>query len=358
MEDHERNRKWDKRLIHFFWLGLLFNIIVTTFNIQYTDMSKINYLVENILIPTSLFLAVILYFEGSFRWNHEINDYGMIIGSNVILLTFMLAYESLISILIILFVFPIFFAVFTTKKRIITFAYIMATIIYWGLILFCPYYYFSISEHITFTFVLIVAYLLGIALTNHYRDLNNELIKSVKNEKELLYKKIFMERLAKVDLPTNLYNHKTFHEYLEKVMEQFIKRPFPLHVALLDLDSFKKINDSYGHSNGDLVIEKTAQIILENISDHDFASRYGGEEFGIIFIEKTQEECLEILEKIRASLEAHHFSEMSDASITLSIGLATEVGTMCKDVLFNKADKYLYQSKRNGKNQITFGTSD
>ncbi len=353
----ERNRKWNKRLTHFFWLGLLFNLLVTGINMQYSNLGKERYFLENVLFPSLVLFSVILYFEWSLRRKNRISDYGIIIGSNLVLLTFMLAYSSLKSILIILFVFPLFFAVFTTKKRMISFAFAMVTLTYWGLILLCPYFYFNIAEHITFTFVLLVAYLLGIALTNHYREINDELLESVKSEKELLYKKVYMEKLAKVDLATNLYNHKTFHEYLEKVMEQFSRHPFPLHVALLDLDNFKKINDTYGHANGDLVIEKVAEIILDHIGEHDLASRYGGEEFGIVFIEKSQEECLEILEKIRASLEAHQFEDMPDESITLSIGLATEAGTLNKDRLFKKADMYLYQSKDDGKNRVTFGTS-
>jgi diguanylate cyclase (GGDEF)-like protein len=357
MGDQERNIKWNKRLIQLFWFGLLFNILVTVVYMQFSNTGQEPYFLKNILVTSIVFVCVILYFEWSLRRKRRINDYSIIIASNLILLTFLLAYDSLKSILIILFIFPVFIAVFTMKKRMIRFAFAITLCSYWGLNLFCPHFNFTVSEHISFTFVLFIAFLLGIALINHYRELNDELLESVKNEKELLYKKVYMEKLAKVDLATNLYNHKTFHEYLEKVMEQFSRYPFPLHVALLDLDNFKKINDTYGHSNGDLVIEKVAEIILDHIGEHDLASRYGGEEFGIVFIEKSQEECLEILEKIRASLEAHRFEDMPDESITLSIGLATEAGTLDKDRLFKKADKYLYQSKDDGKNQITFGTT-
>ncbi len=357
MRVHERKKKWNRRLINFLWMALIFNIIVTMINIRLNDIDFAHTLILQVGIPITVFLICILLFEWNLKQKDVINDYLLIVGMMIIIASFMFFYDSVMSVIIILFVFPIFFAVFTMKKRLIFFAFAADMITFWGLNLLCPHFDYLLLDQITFTFLLIVAYFLGIMLTNHYQELNNELLEAVKNEKELLYKKVFMEKLAKIDLATNLYNHKTLHEYLEKIMEQFSRRPFPLHVALLDLDDFKKVNDTYGHSVGDLVIETTAQIILEYISDHDFASRYGGEEFAIVFLEKTQEECLDILEKIRASLEAQKFDEMNNEVMTLSIGLATEAGALDKDRLFNKADEYLYHSKRKGKNQITYGIS-
>ena len=355
---NERNRRWNRLLINFFWMTLIFDVLVVSVNMNIKDTGTISYVVQKIALPTLVFSAIVLFFEWSYKWKEKINDYLLITGTIIILATLMWAYASSISVIIILFVFPIFLAVFTMKKVLITFAFLSVLAIFWCFELFCTHFEYFITEQITFIFILIASYLLGIVMVNHFNALNNELLVSVKNEKELLYKKIYMERLAKMDLATNLYNHKTFHEYLEKLMEQFIKRAFPLHIALLDLDDFKQVNDHYGHAIGDCVIEKTAKIILDNIGEHDLASRYGGEEFGIIFIEKTQEECLYILEKIRASIETLRFDSMIDTSITISIGLATENATMNKEQLFKKADKYLYQSKTNGKNQINFETID
>jgi diguanylate cyclase (GGDEF)-like protein len=125
-----------------------------------------------------------------------------------------------------------------------------------------------------------------------------------------------MEKMSKMDLPTNLYNHKTFHEHLERLWESFKQNSIEFHLAVLDLDNFKKINDVFGHAVGDVVIRETAEIINAFVDTNDYASRYGGEEFAILFTEKSLHSCLVTLELIRKSLEAFKFDDMGSNNVT------------------------------------------
>lgn len=161
-----------------------------------------------------------------------------------------------------------------------------------------------------------------------------------------------MERLTKIDLATNLYNHKTFHQYLNELVMQHHKAPFDLSLALLDLDHFKKVNDTYGHGAGDMVIAETAVLIKNIIESDDFVARYGGEEFAIIFTGKKPQRCLILLEQIREELSSKRFEAMPNVQVTISIGYVNMKEGMSKNQLFNLADEKLYQAKENGRNQI------
>lgn len=249
---------------------------------------------------------------------------------------------------------PIFLSVFTLDIFKIKFAFIISFISIFFINTYTNILVLDIVSFISFSAILASAYFLGIKLTIRYKELNENLITSIKNEQELFYKNIYMERLSKIDLATNLYNHKTFHEYLEKLLIQYKEDEFELHLALLDLDKFKEVNDTYGHSTGDCVISKTAKILLENVDSNDFVARYGGEEFAIIFTEKNRTKALELVETIRRKVEENTYIEMNNKNITISIGFASAHENYSKNDLFNLADNRLYCAKHHGRNQVIF----
>ncbi len=130
----------------------------------------------------------------------------------------------------------------------------------------------------------------------------------------------------------------------------------PMSIAVFDLDHFKKVNDTYGHSAGDYVLKELAQVIgTKLIRLDDFFARYGGEEFVVVLFGSNLVQGTEIGERFRATIEGHGFTfEGAKLLVTISVGVAAiepEMSTW--EELFSKADAALYASKRSGRNKVT-----
>lgn len=156
---------------------------------------------------------------------------------------------------------------------------------------------------------------------------------------------------AQRDPLTKLYNRRAFMRYYK----QFIngeKGDAPFVIAFIDIDHFKKVNDTYGHLIGDMVLQTVSARILHNLRNMDIIARYGGEEFVIILPDCTKENAFAIINRIRERVESHpiHVNNFS-IPITLSAGLA---GTpdCTADHLLKLADDALYKAKRSGRNKV------
>ena len=147
------------------------------------------------------------------------------------------------------------------------------------------------------------------------------LISTSRSERDLLIKNIIMERVSKTDALTDLYNHRTFQEYLDHLIEHCEKNHMPLQIAVIDIDNFKSINDTYGHAVGDIILKRVAGILQQSLTSDEIIARYGGEEFAIIFPAKTLEQAFEICENTRKTICELNHPEMEDRRVTVSIGL-------------------------------------
>ncbi len=179
-------------------------------------------------------------------------------------------------------------------------------------------------------------------LKKNYEDIN-------KLNNELLEMNQKLIQKSNKDSLTNLYNHQYINMILEDLLVQERKETADICVMMLDIDYFKQVNDDYGHLAGDRVLVTISEIILKNIRPYDYIGRYGGEEFLVIMPNIKLEEAALISEKIRRSIETHHF-EIKGLALTISIGVAQYAGETSKD-LINKADKLLYQAKTKGRNR-------
>lgn len=187
-----------------------------------------------------------------------------------------------------------------------------------------------------------------------YFDLTNTL-----NEK--------LKRSSEIDPLTQTYNRRFLNEYLEiEVKRQLEQIKYNLNfegvhdftLALIDIDDFKEINDTYGHLAGDLVLQETASLIKGSLFERDVLCRYGGEEFIIVFIKTVKNNTITVAEKIRKLVNEHEF-KLSDTvrkKLSISIGLASfgELpGGKAMDII-NLADKRLYAAKHQGKNRVVY----
>jgi diguanylate cyclase (GGDEF)-like protein len=168
-----------------------------------------------------------------------------------------------------------------------------------------------------------------------------------------------LERLSITDGLTGLFNRRQLMEALTKESLRTRRHKRPFAVLMLDVDHFKKCNDSYGHLVGDNVLKKLASILKGMIRDVDFVARYGGEEFVVLLLEAGQDGGAEVAERIRERIAAEAFTSGNEEfSITVSIGVAECSGVdPSPDAVISQADRALYQAKRRGRNRVALADS-
>lgn len=155
---------------------------------------------------------------------------------------------------------------------------------------------------------------------------------------------------------TGLYNRRHFSDCFEREFLRAKRYGSDLSFAMVDVDSFKEVNDSYGHGFGDYLLKEVAYILLNSFRKTDVVFRYGGDEFAILITETSKDKALIPLERFRKAISDYEFNyKGKTVRITVSIGVAdvTEEVTS-SDELFDVADKALYSSKASGKNCINF----
>jgi diguanylate cyclase (GGDEF)-like protein len=196
-----------------------------------------------------------------------------------------------------------------------------------------------------------------------YRELMLRL-KRVLKERQLSIDRAKMlktlEKLAITDGLTRLFNLRHFYKQLEIEIDRCNRYGHSLALLLLDIDHFKKCNDTYGHLEGDKVLIRLGQIIKVCLRTMDSAYRYGGEEFTIILPETTGKEANNVAERISASVESERFSTEAgeDFSITISIGVTEYFKEEQLSTFIHRADQAMYKSKAKGRNRISFLASE
>lgn len=158
---------------------------------------------------------------------------------------------------------------------------------------------------------------------------------------------------ANRDFLTGLYNRRYFFEYATKYFADAIENPATFAIAIIDIDNFKNINDTYGHDNGDQVIVALSDILRTNTTKDDIVARFGGEEFCILLRDISSDKALSILERIRKEVENSFIktSKGEEIRFTISAGLlSTPQDTLEESI--NEADMLLYSAKQNGRNRI------
>lgn len=159
---------------------------------------------------------------------------------------------------------------------------------------------------------------------------------------------------ARTDALTSLPNRRDYIEQGQKRLENHQKEQKPMVLAVLDIDLFKEINDKHGHDIGDKLLQKFSEFLLHGLKSEDYLARTGGDEFVIILDNTSQENAIQIFNRIITQLKAHSFhlaEELTDLSVSISIGAATDLKGSIDD-LFNRADQKLYQAKANGRGQL------
>jgi two-component system cell cycle response regulator len=174
-------------------------------------------------------------------------------------------------------------------------------------------------------------------------------------QKELMETNKRLELLSITDGLTKLYNHRHFQDQLARAFEESARYGRPLSLAIVDLDYFKKVNDTYGHAVGDEVLRAVSRTFQESIRSVDLAARYGGEEFAVMMPETVLEDAIVFAEKVRSLVEkASIDTQAGEIRVTVSVGVSSvpHPKIHAPNELIVAADKALYRAKRGGRNQI------
>ena len=156
--------------------------------------------------------------------------------------------------------------------------------------------------------------------------------------------------MASTDGLTDIANRLTFNETLTRELERAARGSEDMSLVLMDIDHFKKLNDTYGHQTGDDVLRRVAATLKETARVYDTPARYGGEEFGIILPRTSPDEAMLVADRLREAIAASG----DDPAVTVSAGVATfPLDAADGEALVGAADEALYESKHNGRNRVT-----
>lgn len=160
--------------------------------------------------------------------------------------------------------------------------------------------------------------------------------------------------LSLTDPLTGLYNRRHLDSNLEREFLRAKRYKNDLSIAVIDIDFFKKVNDTYGHLCGDYVLKEVAYMILETLRKTDMVFRYGGEEFVAILTETPLDKAVIPLERLRHAVENYPFSyNGTEFTVTISIGVSSaEKGFETASEFLDNADQALYYAKNNGRNSV------
>lgn len=195
-----------------------------------------------------------------------------------------------------------------------------------------------------------------LAFNSMVESLEKKIQQLKEREGELSKANIKLKLLASLDGLTQLANRRMFDDYLLREWRLQARNKCPLSLIICDIDYFKRYNDSYGHQAGDECLKKVATV-LKDVAKRptDLSARYGGEEFVIILPNTNGEGATRVAQRIKSKirgLKIEHARSDVDNQLTLSMGLATTIPNEkhSAESLIKKADKALYEAKKNGRN--------
>jgi len=248
-----------------------------------------------------------------------------------------------------IFTIPIFLTVLFGKKKMTGFITGLNTIllvisaIHSAVSIDSNYFYLNVA--VAFTLVA-AAFLISYVLIEYNKANSDYIYASYRTQ-------LSLNEQAKNDPLTGLYNQKTFQSLLKDSIEKAKNLKSPMSLAIIDLDDFKEINDTFGHLEGDQVLIHFTNLLKQHFTDGEaYISRYGGDEFAIIFPKASKELAYLKLESLRQRCKQLSQAQVRSGEISFSAGISHYMeGDMNETLLFHQADSALYRAKDNGKGQ-------
>lgn len=160
--------------------------------------------------------------------------------------------------------------------------------------------------------------------------------------------------LSRTDSLSGLLNHGAWKDHLDLEFQRCRRGPGGAAIALIDIDHFKTINDTYGHVTGDIVLRQLSKVLRQNLRTTDLAGRYGGDEFCVILPDMPLNRATEVMEALRGRFNALAYAQDPTLRVSLSIGLAPYQPSHADPISWlNDADQALYEAKSSGRNRVS-----
>lgn len=167
------------------------------------------------------------------------------------------------------------------------------------------------------------------------------------------------EKLAQItksatrDGLTGLFDKATFNHILHEEVSRSLRYERPMSLVMADIDHFKRLNDTHGHADGDIVLSEVAEIIAKQCRTTDIPARVGGEEFAIVLAEVNQSAGMIFAERLRQAIETHFSGSIYQVTMSLGVaGILPENESENSDAIMRRADAALYRAKSAGRNQV------
>jgi two-component system cell cycle response regulator len=169
----------------------------------------------------------------------------------------------------------------------------------------------------------------------------------------------YLEEMSIRDGLTRLYNHRHFYNRLDEEFSRAIRYNTPLSLIFFDIDDFKVVNDTCGHTHGDKVLRQIGRIIRTVVRESDIAARYGGDEFAILLPNTMADGALDLANRLRSVINEHTFEDLKVKKVTTSTGVATFSGDNLQsfDQFVRLADEAMYRSKTQGRDRVSLASA-
>lgn len=351
---------WREKIIRVFYVivALIFTVEVIVFiafrghgllDEGVTD--DFHYIISFIIMPSVINVALVILCHrvNVMSIKVQIKNYFLLITASLI--AAVMAYiHCVVGAILTVFTIPVFITILFGQKRITG----VITVINGILLIFSTIHsamyhhdsiYFYLNAAVAIT-LLLSAYLLSTVLIAYNKANSDYVYTSYQTQ-------LSLNEEARNDSLTGLYNQKTFQSLLKGAMEKAKLHKTPMSLAIIDLDDFKDINDTFGHLEGDQVLLQFTNLIKQQCNDGEaYVSRYGGDEFAVIYPKASKELAYLRLETLRQRCRQIPRSKIRSGEISFSAGISYYMdGEMNENLLFHQADSALYQAKENGKGQ-------
>ncbi|PIE03763.1 MAG: hypothetical protein CSA81_00600 [Acidobacteria bacterium] len=164
----------------------------------------------------------------------------------------------------------------------------------------------------------------------------------------------YYKKKSRIDDLTKIFNKATFMDLLKDEIKRSIMLDYSLALLIIDIDNFKRINDTYGHLKGDAVLEKLGRTLSDSLRQNDIVARFGGEEFVVLVPQLTEEQSFNVANKLREKIAGAEYGDIP--GITVSIGYTLYTPHETIESFIDRADSALYSAKTNGKDRVCPGS--
>ncbi len=359
LKDNEATERWCRLIVRGCYAAIVINVLVLIaiwyfFVLNTFAIPPVTYWKNYILFPSGCMLAVTLlvnYLVNARRLPLRAKEYATLL----LILFFcvlLCVVHRVLGALLTAFVVPVFistiFVDFILTRRIFILSLIAQILCGMEMHFFSTRMFdqWIWLELLSASGILVASYFLAKVLICSGQYSIASLTNSINDRRHL------WEQLQR-DAFTSLYNRKAYDEFVWKVIEECKGSNTCLSLAMLDLDNFKKVNDTFGHLAGDKVLLRLAHILLNNSDENIHAFRLGGEEFCVLLKGYCVHDAYDVCEGLRSLMESSLLPEVNNKRITFSCGLACMNKEYADPVsLYQAADSALYAAKSKGKNQI------